>query len=177
MGLKVIASIGNSDNLMIDDYYGADFCVDHSSRNFVFEVLQKCRRGVDFVLDCGASNLETHINCCNYGYKVAIVDLGGEGGEKKSISINFFTLGIMQGEIKVINLRSKDFQYKASVIAGLKSDLWPAVLQKKVVPKTDFCFPVSEVRQALDRIKKNDCVGKITVRMDFEKSGGHHKMQ
>ncbi|XP_073298124.1 uncharacterized protein [Primulina huaijiensis] len=181
MGLKVIAATGNSDNLLTDDYYGADFCVDHTSRRFVSVVLKKTGHlGVDFVLDYGASDLERNIECLNTGGKIAIVDLGGE----KCVSINFIILGLMQSEIKVINLPSKDFQYKASVIAGLKADLWPAVLQKKVVPATDYPFLASEVGQALDRLKNNDSTRKIIVRMDFEKSSmdfekssGHLKMQ
>lgn len=139
-----------------------------SSLFFFFPRLLIFFLGVDFVLDFGASGLERNITCCNIdtGCKVAIVDLGGEN----HIRIDFTLLRLMHAEIKVINLRSKDFQYKASVIAGLKTDLWPAVLQKKVVPNMVYSFPATEARQALDRIKKNDSIKKIIVRMEFEKS-------
>ncbi|XP_073145246.1 uncharacterized protein [Henckelia pumila] len=176
MGLKVIVCTGNRDKLIIDDY-GADFCVDCTSRNFASEALKEIGSlGFDIVLDYGFSELERNITWCKIGGNVVIVYLGGDNDIG---TIDLLALRHMHIAVKVTNLRHKDFDYKASVIAGLRADLWPAVLEK-----VHHRFPASEAQQAFDCLKKKDSVGKIIVRMDLEKStmdleksSGHFKMQ
>lgn len=74
------------------------------------------------------------------------------------------------------DLRFRNLVYKASVIAEVRTHLWPAVLQKKVVPVIEHRFPVIEAQKALSLLKKNDSIGKIILEMNFEVVTGHLKM-
>ncbi|XP_073146564.1 uncharacterized protein [Henckelia pumila] len=172
MGSVVIASTGSSDQFSICQQYGADFCVDHTSEDFVYAVSEKAGYGgVDIVLDYQASNLKRNIQCCRIRGKVVIVDLRG----MEHASIELTALQRKHAEIKVVDLRSRNFSYKASVIAELRTHLWPAVLQQKVVPTVGHRFPVTEVEKALNLLQKNDSIGKITLYMNFEETIGHLK--
>ncbi|XP_073149377.1 uncharacterized protein [Henckelia pumila] len=173
LGLKVIASTGSSDNFSICHHYGADFCVDHTSTNFARAVIEKSGCvGVDLVLDYGASDLQRNVDCCCISGKVVIVDLHG----MESGSVDLAILQEKQVEIKVFNLQSKNFGYKASVITELRTHLWPAVLQQKVVPAIEHRFPVIESQKALNLLRKDDSAGKSIVRMNFGETSGHRKM-
>lgn len=66
------------------------------------------------------------------------------------------------------DLRSRDLAYKASVVAEVRTHLWPAVFEKKVVPVIEHRLPVNEAQRALDLFKKNDLIGKIVVHMNFD---------
>ncbi|XP_073142472.1 uncharacterized protein [Henckelia pumila] len=98
MGLTVIASTGSGDMFSMCRDYGADICLDHTSKDFVQEVfLRTGYSGVDFILDFGASDLQRNICClCKKG-KVVIVDL--HGMERSRIDIAM--LQRMHAEIKV----------------------------------------------------------------------------
>ncbi|XP_073274526.1 uncharacterized protein [Primulina huaijiensis] len=129
--------------------------------------------GVDFVLDYGASDLQRNIRCCRPGGKVCIVDLHG----MVSNSIDLAMLQKRHAEIKVFDVRSRDLGYKASVIAGVRTHLWPAVLKKNVIPAVgNRRFAVTEAQKALNLLKENDNIGKIIVYMNFEKTSHHVKM-
>ncbi|XP_073138558.1 uncharacterized protein [Henckelia pumila] len=172
MGFKVVASTGNCNNFDMYVSYGAEFCVDHTATNFVRQVFEKLGyRGVDFVLDYGASDLQRNIACCRTRGMVAIVHLHGV----KRTSIDLNTLLKAQAEIKVFNSRFRDFRDKASVIAGLKINLWPAVLQGRVFPVIEHRFPMEEAQKALDLVKGNDSsFGKIIVCVNLDKSSSGH---
>ncbi|XP_073142779.1 uncharacterized protein [Henckelia pumila] len=128
--------------------------------------------GVDFVLDCGASDLQRNIECCCPGGKVFIVDFQG----MVSSRIDLAMLQKNQAEIKVFDLRSRDLGYKASVIAQVRTHLWPAILTKKVIPAVANRFAVTEAQKALNLLKENDNIGKIIVYMNFGKTCRHLKM-
>ncbi|XP_073316885.1 uncharacterized protein [Primulina huaijiensis] len=175
MGFKVIASTGSSDRFAICHHYGADFCVDHTLTNFARTVIEKARRiGVDLVLDYGASNLQSNIECCRImgKVKIVIVDLHG----MKSSDIDLSILQRKQVEIKVFDLRSKDLGYKASVITEIRTHLWPAVLQQKVVPAIEYRVPVTEYQKALNILRKDDSAGKIILCMNFGQNSDRLKM-
>ncbi|XP_073274525.1 uncharacterized protein [Primulina huaijiensis] len=175
LGLTVIASAGSSDEFSLCHDYGAGFCVDHTSTDFAREVVTSTidYLGVDFVLDYGASDLQRNIRCCRPGGKVCIVDLHG----MVSNSIDLAMLQKRHAEIKVFDVRSRDLGYKASVIAGVRTHLWPAVLKKNVIPAVgNRRFAVTEAQKALNLLKENDNIGKIIVYMNFEKTSHHVKM-
>ncbi|XP_073126006.1 uncharacterized protein [Henckelia pumila] len=172
MGLTVIASTGSRDMFSMCRDYGADFCFDNTSTNFVEEVVGSAGcLGVDFVLDYGASNLRRNIECCCTGGKVVIVELHG----KECGRIDLARLQQHHTEITVFDLQSRDLDYKASVIAEVRTHLWPAILEKKVIPAVGNRFAMIEAQKALDLLKKNDGTGKIILYMDFEKTSGHLK--
>ncbi|XP_073146863.1 uncharacterized protein [Henckelia pumila] len=173
MGFTVIASTGSSDKFPICRHYGADFCLDHTSKNFVgFVTINTLSGGVDLVLDYEASDLHRNIQCCRHRGKVVIVDLHGT----KSTLIDLSILQLNHVEIKVVDLRSKDLGYKNSLIIELRTHLWAAVLQQKVVPAIKLRFPVIESQTALDILRDDDSSGKIVVCMNFEQNSGHLKM-
>ncbi|XP_073146864.1 uncharacterized protein [Henckelia pumila] len=128
--------------------------------------------GVDLVLDYEASDLHRNIQCCRHRGKVVIVDLHGT----KSTLIDLSILQLNHVEIKVVDLRSKDLGYKNSLIIELRTHLWAAVLQQKVVPAIKLRFPVIESQTALDILRDDDSSGKIVVCMNFEQNSGHLKM-
>ncbi|XP_073142780.1 uncharacterized protein [Henckelia pumila] len=173
LGLTVIASTGSSYEFSLCRDYGADICFDHTSTNFAQEVVRRFQYlGVDFVLDCGASDLQRNIECCCPGGKVFIVDFQG----MVSSRIDLAMLQKNQAEIKVFDLRSRDLGYKASVIAQVRTHLWPAILTKKVIPAVANRFAVTEAQKALNLLKENDNIGKIIVYMNFGKTCRHLKM-
>ncbi|XP_073015530.1 uncharacterized protein [Primulina eburnea] len=175
MGFKVIASTGSSDRFAICHHYGADFCVDHTLTNFARTVIEKARRiGVDLVLDYGASNLQSNIECCRIMGKVKIVIVDLHGMESSNIDLSI--LQRKQVEIKVFDLRSKDLGYKASVITEIRTHLWPAVLQQKVVPAIEYRFPVTEYQKAMNILRKDDSAGKIILCMNFGQDSDSLKM-
>ncbi|KZV31678.1 hypothetical protein F511_00482 [Dorcoceras hygrometricum] len=174
MGLKVIATTGSSNMVSTCLGYGADYCLDHTLTFFVSKILQKTRlAGVDFVLDYGASNLQRYIECCSFWGKVVLVDLHGK---KLTGSIDLCKLERKQVEIKAFDLQSRDLVYKASVIAEVRAHLWPAVLEKRVVPVIEHRFPVNEAQKAWKLFQKNDLIGKIILHMNFDEVLRHLKM-
>ncbi|XP_073128632.1 uncharacterized protein [Henckelia pumila] len=165
MGFNVIASTGSRDSFAICHRYGADFCVDHTAKNFVSAVYQNLEYGgVDLVLDHGASDLERNIKCCRIWGKVFILDLHG----MESGSIDLAMVQQKHIEIRVFDFRSRDSGYKASVIAELRTHLWPSILQRKVVPAIEYRFPVIEARKSLNLLSKDDTIGKIILYINFQ---------
>ncbi|XP_073154105.1 uncharacterized protein [Henckelia pumila] len=130
------------------------------------------RRGVDFVVDYGASNLRHNVKCCRTRGKVVILDLL----EKKCGSVDLAELQKNHIEIRAFDLRYRDLDYKASVIAKVRTHLWPFILRQNLIPFVERRFPMMEAQKALNLLKKNDRgIGKIILSVDFEKASCHPK--
>ncbi|XP_073158717.1 uncharacterized protein [Henckelia pumila] len=169
MGFKVIVTTGSSEHFSICHTYGADTCIDHTLElyppdrklklgalsDFVYAVRRttKFSEGVDFVVDYGASNLRNNVQCCRPGGKVVILDLFGTGCN----SVDLAKLQEKHIEIRAFDLRYRDLDYKASVIAKVRTHLWPFILQQKVIPFVKHRFPMIEAQKALNLLKKNGC--------------------
>ena len=119
-------------------------------------------RGVDAVLDLvGGSHLERNLRCLAPGGRLLLVGL--VGGARAEADLG----AILRKGLRVIGstLRGKSLEEKAAVAERFRARVLPRVEAGGVKPVLDRVYLIEDVRQAHERMERNESVGKIVLRM------------
>lgn len=140
---------------------GADVTIDYTSEDFV-EVVKEATQneGVDLILDIlGAAYLNRNLNALADGGRLVIIGLqGGRTGE--------VDLGLMLSRrlsISATALRSRTAADKASIVAGVRRDVWPLIEAGRIRPVIDRTVPMAQATTAHEIVEAGDHIGKILL--------------
>jgi putative PIG3 family NAD(P)H quinone oxidoreductase len=140
---------------------GADVTIDYTEQDFVAETLAATsNRGVDVILDIqGAAYLNRNIQALADGGCLVIIGLqGGRTGE-----IDLGAMMTKRATVAATTLRSRSAADKASIVSGVRAEVWPLIEAHKIVPVIDRTVPMSEAAAAHETMQGSDHIGKILL--------------
>jgi hypothetical protein len=135
--------------------------IDYTDQDFVAETkAATSNRGVELILDIqGASYLNRNIEALADGGCVVIIGLqGGRTGE--------IDLGAMLAKRAIVaatTLRSRTTADKASIVAGVRAEVWPLIEAKKILAVVDRTVPMSQAATAHEIMATSDHIGKVLL--------------
>jgi putative PIG3 family NAD(P)H quinone oxidoreductase len=152
---------------------GADIVIDYQSQDFVEEVMVATDgRGVDVILDIlGASYLNRNVKALATDGRLVIIGLqGGRTGE-----LDLGTLLAKRASVLATTLRSRNEADKASIVAGVREQVWPLLQTGEIRPIVDRSLPISRAVTAHEVLAASDHVGKVLLVTHGHTSAGHNK--
>jgi putative PIG3 family NAD(P)H quinone oxidoreductase len=140
---------------------GADVTIDYTDQDFVAETKAATGgRGAELILDIqGASYLNRNIEALADGGCVVIIGLqGGRTGE-----IDLGAMMAKRATVASTTLRSRTTADKASIVAGVRAEVWPLIEAKKILPVIDRTVPMSQAATAHEIMASSEHIGKVLL--------------
>ncbi len=163
LGVTVLATAGHDDRLQLCRDLGADAALDYHGD--LVELVKEATdgRGADVVLDhIGARNLDANLDSMANGGRMVIIGLmGGAKGE-----INLAKMLTRRLSVAATSLRGRPTDGpdgKGTIVAAVRSDLWPLVESGRVKPVVHERIPMPEAARAHQLMDDGGVVGKILL--------------
>jgi tumor protein p53-inducible protein 3 len=161
VGSSVIASAGSSEKVAWVRQLGADVALNYREQDFEAACLEHTAgRGVDVVLDfVGASYADRHQRCLAEAGRWVV--LGMLGGTDAKLDL----ARVLRRRLHIAGLvmRSRSSSDKAEIVARFTRRFLPDFESGALVPQVDQVYPLSRVREAHERMEKNENLGKIVL--------------
>ncbi|GAA4853389.1 NAD(P)H-quinone oxidoreductase [Actinomycetospora corticicola] len=171
LGVSVLATAGHDDRLQLCRDLGADAALDYHGD--LVELVKEATdgRGADVVLDhIGARNLDANLDSMANGGRMVIIGLmGGAKGE-----INLAKMLTRRLSVAATSLRGRPTDGpdgKGTIVAAVRSDLWPLVESGRVKPVVHERIPMPEAARAHQLMDDGGVVGKIIL--EVPEAGEH----
>jgi len=160
--VKVIATAGSEEKLIVCRQYGADLAINYKTQDFTAEVLVATgNKGADVILDfVGASYWEKHEQCIAVDGRV--VHLGLLGGALTG-PVNLGTLLKKRVTHIFTTLRSRSFEYRVQLVQEFSSQVLPYFANSSLKVTVDTVFPLEQAKKAHARMSTNANIGKIII--------------
>ncbi|KRF09561.1 hypothetical protein ASH00_07095 [Arthrobacter sp. Soil782] len=161
LGARTIVTAGTAGKLDFARSLGAEVCVNYREQDFVAEVdAATDGRGADVILDVvGAKYLGRNVEALAIGGRLVVIGL--QGGAKAEIN-----LGSLMGKrasVTGTTLRSRPVEEKASILAGVRENVWPLISNGSISVPVDRTFPLAEVVQAHEYFDSGQHTGKVLL--------------
>jgi putative PIG3 family NAD(P)H quinone oxidoreductase len=140
---------------------GADVTIDYTADDFVAGALEATGgRGVDLILDIqGAAYLDRNISTlAENGHLIVI---GMQGGRTAELDLG--KLMAKRASVTSTALRSRSVADKASIVAGVRAEVWPLVSSGEIRPIVDQSLPMSQAVTAHETVTANNHTGKVLL--------------
>ena len=153
LGIRTISTISDDSKLNFAYDIGSDYVINRKKKDIALEI-EKITRGigVDAVVDnAGQKTLNTSISSVRRGGKIAVC--GTTSGSVASFQIRTFY--------------SKQIQL-FGILIGSKLELLELINfinEKKIKPRIDSVFPLTQVQQAHNKLEKGEQLGKILIKI------------
>ncbi|MGZ4619498.1 MAG: NAD(P)H-quinone oxidoreductase [Frankiaceae bacterium] len=140
---------------------GADEAIDYRGADFVERVRAGTGgAGTDLILDImGGNYLARNVDVLAADGRLVIIGL--QGGRRAELDIAAL-LG-KRGSVHATSLRHRPAAQKASIVAGVRAQVWPAIEAGTVRPVIDRVVPIAEVAQAHRAMEDGGLIGKIVL--------------
>jgi len=162
-GAHVLATAGSDDKLARLGELGADTLINYKSQNFVAVAKEATGgHGVDVVLDfIGGSYWDKHAACMAVGGRCVVIGvLGGP-----TVNVNLAQLLMRRYQILGLVMRSRPVPDKIAITEAFVRDSLPLFSDGRLAPVIDSVYPLSEARQAHERMELNKNTGKIVLKV------------
>jgi NADPH:quinone reductase len=162
--IRIFVTCGSAEKCAAALALGADAVIDYSQEDFAARVMELTEgRGVDAVLDMvGGDYLPHNLSClADEGRHVSIAFQRGIKGE-------FNIADVMRRRLTLTGstLRARDATFKALLADEIYANVWPHVIDGKLKPVMDLCFPLADAAAAHARMQAGAHVGKIVLTLD-----------
>ncbi len=115
---------------------------------------------VDVVLDpVGGEYLEPNILCLRSRGRLVNIGLLGGGGGSLALGLVLVKRLTVRGSV----LRSRSTEEKASILAGVRKEVWPLLESGQLYPIIEKTFPIQEAEAAHQLLAQNQTVGKLLL--------------
>lgn len=161
LGVEIFVTASSHKHALCRDL-GAHYCIDYREDSFSeFTLDQTDGHGVQVVLDfIAATYFKDNLKVLSQnGRMVMLALLGGHRVESASLA------PILMKHLTIMGstLRSRSLEYKIALTQDLYKHCWPAFGSGDLKPVIDSIFPLTEVRQAHERMEANKNQGKIIL--------------
>lgn len=157
-GNPVFATVGSAEKEQRCRELGADATHDRHDGEFVDAV--KAWGGADVTLDpVGGSYLMQNLRSLNK--RGRLVSIGLLGGREAMLPMGLVL--VKRLTIRGSVLRSRSVAEKDAVIAGLRANVWPMLMDGTLEPMIDQVLPIEQAEQAHARVRSNQTVGKVVL--------------
>ncbi|MEH0984955.1 NAD(P)H-quinone oxidoreductase [Micromonospora sp. CPCC 205556] len=140
---------------------GAAHTVDYREQDFVEEVRRVTDgRGADVILDImGASYLGRNVAALADGGRLVVI--GMQGGRKGELDLG--ELLAKRATVAATALRSRPLEDKASIVRGVREQVWPLVESGAIRPVVDRRVPMTAAAEAHRLVESSDHLGKVLL--------------
>jgi putative PIG3 family NAD(P)H quinone oxidoreductase len=142
---------------------GADVTIDYRNQDFV-DVIG--RSGVDLILDIqGGAYLQRNVDALASDGKLVIIGL--QGGRSGNLELG--VLMAKRASVLAATLRARSATDKASIVEGVRAQVWPLVEQGAIRPIVDRSLPMSRSATAHEILNASDHIGKVLLVTDGDR--------
>ncbi|MEV0296534.1 NAD(P)H-quinone oxidoreductase [Nocardia sp. NPDC050710] len=168
-GARVAVTAGSAEKLQRCKELGATVLINYREDDFVAAVRAETSGaggpGADIILDnMGAAYLARNVAAlADHGHLVVIGMQGGVSGD-----LNLGALLSKWGTIHATNVRNRPTtgnHSKAEIVAAVRSQLWPLIIDGTIVPVIHAELPIAEAPDAHRLLDASDAFGKVTLRV------------
>jgi putative PIG3 family NAD(P)H quinone oxidoreductase len=134
---------------------GADVCIDYTAEDFT-----EVAKDVDVILDnMGASYLDRNVRALGEGGRLVMIGMqGGRTGE-----LNIGSLMQKRGTIIATALRSRPPAQKASIVRGVRDEVWPLIDEGLIKPVIDRTVAMANAAEAHRVVEASENLGKVLL--------------
>jgi len=160
-GARVAVTAGSAEKLEVCRDLGADITINYREQDFVEALLAATDgRGADVILDIvGAAYLARNIAALAPDGRIA--NIGMQHGRRAEL--DYGTLMAKRGVISSTSLRARPAEQKASIVAAVIENVWPAVEAGLVRPVIDAELPMQEAAEAHRIMNESTHTGKLLL--------------
>ncbi len=160
-GARVVCTAGTPAKLERCTELGADLAVSYANDDFVAAVEAFTGgRGADVILDImGAPYLTRNLTALATGGRLVVV--ATQGGTSAELDMRM----LMRKRASVLGstLRARPAEEKASIVAGVRGQVWPLIDAGRVRPVIEAALPMAEAPAAHRLLDDGTHVGKILL--------------
>jgi putative PIG3 family NAD(P)H quinone oxidoreductase len=117
---------------------------------------------VDVILDpVGATYLESNIHALRE--RGRLINIGLLGGREGTLPMGALLVKrlVLRGSV----LRSRSVEEKASILAGMRQEVWPLLEDGSLRPIIDEVMEIERAQEAHELVERNQTVGKVILRV------------
>ena len=153
-------TVGSADKLASCVQLGAAAGALRQDGSFAAAVREWSGDGVDVILDpVGGRYLADNLDVLKLGGRLVLIGLMGGASAETSLA----QLMMKRARIIGSTLRARSIAEKASVMDGLKADVWPHLETQRIVPVIETQFPIEQAEAAHELLAGNATTGKILL--------------
>jgi len=140
---------------------GADLAIDYTQEDFVAAVRDATGgRGADVILDIqGAAYLARNIATLATGGRLVVI--GMQGGRKAELDLS--QLMGKRASVAATALRSRPREEKATIVAGVRAEVWPLIEAGRIHPVIDRRLPMADAATAHAVVERSEHLGKVLL--------------
>ncbi len=160
-GAHVAVTASTEDKLSLCQKMGAKVLINYKNQDFANEIANQVKGGINFILDfIGGDYLNRNLKVLAVdGMIVYLAMLAGRYADHLDMAM----LLKKRATIAASTLRNRSDVYKARLVSEFTHDCLPAFTDGKLIANIDTVYPVSEIRQAHQRLHENDTQGKLII--------------
>jgi putative PIG3 family NAD(P)H quinone oxidoreductase len=161
-GARVAVTAGSQEKLDVCRELGADITINYRDEDFVDSLMAATDgHGADVILDIvGAAYLARNIAALAQDGRIA--NIGMQQGRRAEL--DFGALMAKRAAISSTSLRARPKEQKASIVAAVTENVWPAVEAGLIRPVIDTELPMQRAAQAHRIMTESSHTGKILLR-------------
>ena len=161
LGHRVFATAGSDEKARACEALGAQRGINYRTEDFAAVVKAATNgKGVDVILDMVAGDyLPREINCLADDGRLAVIAL--LGGAKAELDLG----QLLRRRLTVTGstLRPRSIDFKAAIVANLRTHVWPLLEAGKVKPVIYQTFPLAQAAEAHVLMESSQHIGKIML--------------
>lgn len=163
-GALVFATAGSPEKVTRCRELGAEVAIEYHTEDFVDRITEEtAAHGVDVILDIvGAAYLRSNVEALAEDGRLVVIGMqGGRVGE-----LDLGALAAKRATVTASMLRSRSRESKATIVAAVLDNVWPAIESGEVHPVIDRVVPIAEAAEAHRAMESSEHVGKIVLTFD-----------
>lgn len=160
-GATVITTAGSKAKCDACLKLGADLAIPYHEQDFVAAVKDFTNgKGANVILDMVGGDY-TNRNYQAAAIEGRIVQIAFLNGAKANINLSYLMTKRLTHTGSTLRARSVEF--KAALAQELKSQVWPLLENRSIVPLIDMIYPLSDAWRAHQRMEESNHIGKIIL--------------
>ena len=163
-GARVFATAGSPEKVTRCRELGAEVAIEYHTEDFVDRITEEtAAHGVDVILDIvGAAYLRSNVEALAEDGRLVVIGMqGGRVGE-----LDLGALAAKRAMVTASMLRSRSRESKATIVAAVLDNVWPAIESGEVQPVIDRVVPIAKAAEAHRAMESSEHVGKIVLTVE-----------
>ena len=158
LGARVAVTAGSDEKLRACRDLGAHITINYRTEDFTERM--RAEGGADLILDImGGAYLDGNLRSLNTGGRITTIAL--MGGRRAELDLGRMLAKRLS--VHATTLRSRPVDEKATIVAGVREQVWPLVEQGVVRPVIDRSIPLREAAEAHRVMEASAHTGKILL--------------